>query len=70
MDAFDASEEAVLELISTTSRHALLDGPPVLPMLIDKRDQLQVVLHRPLLLSQVRPQVVLVVVLQLLVVAV
>lgn len=70
MDALDTSEESVLQLVATPSWHALLDHPPVLTMLIDEGDQLQVVLHRPFLVQQVRTEVVLVVVLQLLIIPV
>lgn len=70
MNALDTSEESVLQLVATASRHPLLDHPPVLTVLIDKGDQLQVVLDRPLFVQKVRTEVVLVVVLQLLIIPV
>ncbi len=68
--SFNPSEESVLQLVATTTRHRPPDQLPVLPVLIQQVDQVQVVLDRPLLLQQVRTKVVLVVVLQLLVVSV
>jgi hypothetical protein len=64
------AEESVLDLVAASVDHLLLDKFPVLAMLVEEVDQLQVFLQRPLLFAQVRPQVVLIVVLQLLMVSV
>lgn len=70
VDALDAAEVSILELVPAAARHLLLDYLPVLAVLIYQLYQQQVVLDRPIVPAQVGPQVVLVVVLQLLVVAV
>lgn len=70
VNAPDPTEKTVFELITTSVRHQSLNVLPILAMLVDQPDQLQVFLDCPLAGVDARLEVVLVVVLQLFVVAV
>ncbi len=65
----DSSKEPVLYLIPAAVGKFLLHQFPVLAVLVNKSHQKQVLLQGPLFRGQIGPEVVLVVVLELLVVA-
>ena len=70
VDAPDATKKSVLQLIATSVRHQSLNVFPILPVLINQTDQLQVLLDSPLTAVNTRLQIVLVVVPQLLMVTI
>jgi hypothetical protein len=69
MDPKDPAEEPVLYLVPTAMRKFLLNHFPVLAMVVQEIDKEEILLESPLFGGEVGPQVVFVVVLELLVVA-
>jgi hypothetical protein len=69
MDSKNPTEQSILNLIAAAVGKLFLDEFPVLAVVVDERYQKQVLLNTPLFRGEVGPQIVIVVVFELLVVA-